>query len=234
MTASEPPTESARGVRVALASGATAAALAAVLAGAAFGLQAVALPRPTRGQLIAAKTLRGLTRQGAVESTTLVGGRPVSTVCVNAKVIRLGRTRRSLSGSLLITGRRRLVETRFASFRIGSTLREEDGPLPAIRAVLAGCPRALERRIGRFLDDRAPVGVKRAFVRGQPRVRLSFWRGRSRLFLFVEPRTLAPVAVRIGRRGTGWSWLAPAGPRPLALLEFRSSHGLRVIVEENA
>ena len=108
------------------------------------------------------------------------------------------------------------------------------GPLPAIRAVLAGCPRALERRIGRFLDDRAPVAVKRAFARGQPRVRLSFQRGRSRLFLLVEPRTFAPVAVRIGRRGTGWSWLAPAGPRPLALLEFRSSHGLRVIVEENA
>jgi hypothetical protein len=231
--ASEPPSESADRVRMALASGASAAVLAALLAGAAFGLQAVALPRPTRGQLIAAKTLRWLNRQDAVESVALVGGRRVSSVCIDATVGPLGRSRHRLAGSLLMTGRRRLVETRFASYRLGSTLREEDGPLPAIRAALAGCPRVLGRRIGRFLNDRAPVGVKR-FVRGGAQLlRLSFRFRESGLLLLVDQRTSAPVAVRIERRGTGWSYLAPAGG-DLARPALRLSRQVRLAVEEDA
>jgi hypothetical protein len=233
VTASEPPIESAGRVRVALASGATAAGLAAVLAGAAFGLQAVTLPRPSRGQLVAAKTLRWLNRQDAVESVALVRGHPVSSVCINAIVGPLGRKRRPLQGSLLITGHRRLVETRFTSFQIGSTLREEDGPLPAIRAALAGCPRTLGRRIGRFLNDRAVVDVKRVVLGGAPLLRLSFRRYESGLFLLVEPRTFAPVAVRIARRGVGWSYLAPAR-RDLARPTLRLSRRLRLIVREEA
>jgi hypothetical protein len=233
VTASEPPTETARRMRVGLASGATAAGLAAVLAGAAFGLQAVALPRPTQGQLIAAKALRWLNRQEAVESVAVVRGQRVSSVCINASVGPLGRNRHRLNGSLLITGRRRLVETRFASYRLGSTLREQDGPLPAIRAALAGCPRVLGRRIGRFLNDRAPVGVKQVVRSGAQLLRLSFRLRDTGLFLLVDPRTLAPVAVRIERRGTGWSHLAAAGRDP-ARPALRFYRRLRLAVEEHA
>jgi len=233
VTASEPPIESAGRVHVALASGATAAGLAALLAGAAFGLQAVALPRPTRGQLIAAKTLRWLNRQDAIKSVALVRGRPVSSVCINAIVGPLQTSRHRLKGSLLITGRRQLVETRFASFRVGSTLHEEDGPLPAIRAALAGCPRTLGRRIGRFLDDRAAVGVDRVALKGARLLRLSFRRGRSGLFLIVEARTFVPVAVRIARGRSGWSYLAPADG-DLAQATVRLSRRLRLTVEEHA
>jgi hypothetical protein len=220
-------------VRLAVASGATAAGLAALLAGAAFGLQAVTLPRPSRGQLIAAQTMRWLTGQHAVKSVALVRGRQVSSVCVNATIGPLGRKRHRLHGSLVVTGRRRFVETRFASFRLGSTLREEDGPLPAIRAVLAGCPRALERRIGRFLDERAPVLAKRVFLHGEWMLRLSFRRRHSRLFLIVAPETFAPVAVRIAREGTGWSYLAPAERRDRVRPPVRLSRRLRLIVKED-
>ena len=230
----EPPMKRRRGwIRLAVASGATAACLAALLAGAAFGLQAVALPRPSVNQLIAAQSLRWLTAQRAIKSTSLVRGRQVSSVCVNATLGPLRGYPEPLHASLLVTGRRRLVETRFASFRLGSTLREEDGRLPAIRAVLAGCPRALGRRIGRFLDDRAPVRTKRVFLHGAPMLRLSFEHG-SHLVLLVDPRTYAPVAVRIPGFRSGWTYLARARERDLARPELRIPRRLRLVVEEKA
>ena len=64
-------------IRLAVASGATAAGLAALLAGAAFGLQAVTLPRPSDNQLLAARTLHWLTAQNAIKSTAFVGGERV-------------------------------------------------------------------------------------------------------------------------------------------------------------
>jgi hypothetical protein len=201
---------------MAVASSATAAGLAAMLAGAAFGLQAVALPRPSSGQLIAAKTLRWLTQHDAVESTSLVRGLPVSSVCVNATIgPRRGDSHR-LHASLLLTGGRRLVETRFASFSLGSRPREQDGPRPAMRALLAGCPRALERWLGRFLDDRLPVHWERFLRRGVPMLQLSLAGPHRTLALIVEPRTFAPIAVRIAGAGSGWADLAPAEQRDLA------------------
>jgi hypothetical protein len=221
-------------IRLAVASGATAAGLAALLAGAAFGLQAVALPRPSGDQLLAAQSLRWLTAQRAIKSTRIVRGQRVSSVCVNARIGPLQGYPKPLRASLLVTGRRRLVETRFASFRLGSTLREEDGPLATIRAVLAGCPRALGRRIGRFLDDRAPVRAKRVVLRGAPMLRLYFQHGNSRLVLIVDPPTFAPVAVRIPSAGTGWSYLARAERLDLIRPQLRLSPRLRLIVREDA
>lgn len=237
MAASESPIEPARSrtgwVRMAVASGATAAGLAALLASVAFGLQAVTLPRPSRAQLIAAETLRWLTRQDAVESVAFVRGRAVSSYCVNATVGPLAGSHR-LNASLLITGRRRLVDTRFASFRLGSTLREEDGPLPAIRAVRAGCPRTLQRWIGRFLDKRVPVCTKRVFMHGRPMLRLFFGCPGRGLLLIVAPRTSVPVAIRIAGQRTGWAYLSPAERRDLAGPALRLSRRLRLIVKADA
>jgi hypothetical protein len=221
-------------IRLAVASGATAAGLAALLAGAAFGLQAVTLPRPSHDQLLAAKSLRWLTAQHAIKSTALIRGGRVSSICVNATIGPLPAYPKRLHASLVVTGRRRLVESRFASFRLGTTVREEDGPLPTIQAVLAGCPRALGRRIGRFLDDRAPVRAERVFLRGATMLRLSFARGDSRLLVIVDPRTFAPVAVRIPRLRTGWSYLARPKGRDLARPKLRLSRRLRQIVKEEA
>jgi hypothetical protein len=214
---------------MAVASSATAAGLAVLLAGAAFGLQAVALPRPTSGQLIAAKTLRWFTRHDAVESTALVRGRPVSSVCVNATVGSGRGDSKQLRASLLLTGARRLLETRLASFRLGFKPQEEDGPRPAIRALLAGCPRVLERWIGRFLDDRLPVHAQRFIRRGVPMLRLSFTGPHRTLFLIVEPGMFVPVAVRVAGAGSGWADLAPA-ERPDLVEGFRLPRRLRPII----
>jgi hypothetical protein len=209
-------------IRLAVASAATAAGLAALLAGAAFGLQAVTLPRPSVNQLLAAKTLHWLTAQHAIKSTAFVRGERVSSICVNATIGPLHAYPKRLHASLLVTGNRRLVETRFASFRLESTVREED------------CPRALGRRIGRFLDDRAPVHADRVFLHGATMVRLSFRQGHSRLLVIVNPRTFVPVAVRIPRLRTGWSYLARAKRHDLDGPELRLSPQLRLVVKEEA
>jgi len=221
--------------RFAVASGSIAAGLAAALAGATFGLQAVTLPRPSPGQLMAAKTMRWLTRHDAVESVKIVHQRPVSSLCVNAVVgpLRGSGPPGRVHGSLLITPHARLLDTRFAAFRVGRTLREEDGAAPSIQAVLAGCPRALERRIGGLLDDRVPVGVKRILRGGEQLVRLAFARRDRGLFLIVALRTFAPVAVRIARGRTGWTSLAPAERRDLVAPSLRLSRRLRLVVKED-
>jgi len=238
VTASQSPIEPARSrtgwVRMAVASGATAAGLAALLASVAFGLQAVTLPRPSRAQLIAAETLRWLTRQDAVESVALVRGRPVSSFCVNATVGPFAGSSHPLNASLLITGRRRLVDTRFASFRLGSTLREEDGPRATIRAVRAGCPRTLQRWIGRFLDNRVPVCAKRVDLHGMLKLRLFFGCPGRGLLLIVQPRTFVPVAIRIAGQRAGWAYLSPAERRDFAGGALRLSRRLRLIVRAHA
>jgi hypothetical protein len=228
----ETPTKTSRGLRLAVASAATAVGLAALLAGAAFGLQAVTLPRPSPGQLLASRTMDWITSHHAVKSLALIDGRPVASVCVNAEL--RPRPDDGEAASLLISGRVRLVQTKIASYRLDSKLHEQDGPLPSIRTVLGGCPRALGRRIGRFLNDRAPVDVSHIFYRGRPMLRFFLHHGRTYLVVIVDPETYAPVAVRIPREGTGWAQLAPATPRDLPRAVLRQARRARVIVKEIA
>jgi hypothetical protein len=160
--------------------------------------------------------MRLLERQSAVESVRFVGGRRVSALCTNVLMAPLQGAPPSRPASLLVTGKSRLIETRFASYQIGRTVKEVDGPLPAIEATLAGCPRALGRRIGRLLDRRIPVRASSMRLDGQRVWRLSFTRASGGLELVVLARGSAPVAVRLLRRGRReWTRLAPAEPRDL-------------------
>lgn len=219
---------------MAVASGATAAGIAAVLATASFALQAVALPRPSDDQLIATRAVRWLTSHDAVESVRTIGGRRVSSVCVNTWVGPLSVKGKPTRGSLLIRGHTRLVDTRFASFQAGRTLREVDGPQPAVEVALAGCPRALARRIGGLLDHRVPVRAERARLGGRSVLRLTFARSSGGLALVVRTQTFAPVAVRLPLRRNGWTYLSPAEPRDLARLRQRLSRRVRLLVKEDA
>ena len=65
-------------------------------------------------------------------------------------------------------------------------------------------------------------------------LRLSFEHGGSRLVLLVDPRTFAPVAVRIPGFRSGWTYLARARERDLVRPELRIPRGLRLVVEEKA
>jgi hypothetical protein len=189
-----------RGFGVALA---TCAAVALGAAGAAFGLQAIALPRPTEGQLIAAKSLRWLVRQRAIAST---GPARRQALCVNATVT-VGPARRRTRASLLITRAGSWIQTRDATYRLGRTLAEVDGPWVPLAAARAGCPRVLVRRIGRVLETRRQIRAVRV---GRPLL-LEFTGLRHRLRLLVSADTFAPFAVQVGARGS-WHHLAPTPP----------------------
>lgn len=210
---------------------ALAAALATVasVGAAAFALEAVALPRPTSDQLLATRSMRWLTQHKALESTGVVDGRQMSTVCLN---VRLAAVRRgpTLPGSLLITPRARLVETRVVAYALGRRLRAVDDAAAAIAALQGGCPRALERRIGRLLTLRGHVLRRRAIFRGVPLLLLGFGARNRALELLVLPRTLTPVAVRLGRRGR-WRRLAPAEPSDLAGKRLRIPRAGRIRIE---
>jgi hypothetical protein len=205
-------------------------ALAAALAGTAFALQAVALPRPSAGQLTATGTVRWLTQHDAVESVTLVDRRPVSNLCVNAVVGPLRGLPSHIHGSLLITPNTRLIDTRLGAFRVGRTLHADNRALAAVQAVLAGCPRALEREIGRLLDVRASVREKPVARRGTSLLELIFGH-HGGLALLVRPRTFEPVAVRIARKS--WTYLAPAEKSDLGAPSLRLPRKLRRIVTED-
>jgi hypothetical protein len=215
--------------RVAIATGATATGLAATLAGASFALQAVALPRPTGGQLIATGSLRWLTRQRAIESTS--AGSPGTTLCVNAKV-RLGPKPHTVHGSLLLAKGERLVDTRHASFLLRRRLSEIDGQAAALTAVLAGCPRALEGRLGRLLDQRVAVRSMPLDHDLPGLIRITFSEPRRRLSLLVWRQTSMPIAVRLGR--SRWHYLAPAAREALETPRLHLRASSNVVVEGRA
>ncbi len=215
--------------RVAIATCATAAGLAAALAGGSFALQAVALPRPTGGQLIAAGSLRWLTRQRAIESTR--AGSPGATLCVNATV-RLGRKPDIVHGSLLLANGERLVDTRHATFVLRRRLSEIDGQSAALAAVLAGCPRALERRLGRLLDQRVAVRSTPLGRASPGLVRITFSEPGRMLSLLVWRQTSMPIAVRLGR--SRWHYIEPAAPQALDTPRLHLRTSSDVVVESRA
>lgn len=196
---------------IAFASAAAAAVLSTGFAGAAFGLQAIALPRPTRGQLIAAKTLRWLTHQQAIVSEGTSRRGPISTRCVDASAL-VGTPARRMRASLLITPTGQWIDTRAGSFRLGRTPTEIDGPWIALAAARAGCPTALERRIGRFLDQRRPVRAVPVYEGGGQLLLLQFAGPKYDLGLLVDPIRFTPLAVRLGRPHGYWRYLATVGP----------------------
>jgi hypothetical protein len=196
---------------VAIASAAAAAVLSAGFAGAAFGLQAIALPRPTRGQLIAAKTLRWLTHQQAIESEGVTRRGPISTRCFDASAL-VGTPARRVRASLLITPTGQWVDTRSGSFRVGRMPTEIDGPWIALAAARAGCPTALERRIGRFLDQRRPVRAVPVYEHRTRLLLLQFAGPKYDLGLLVDPLTSTPLAVRLGPPHGAWRYLSAPGP----------------------
>ena len=215
--------------RIAFATVATATGFTAALAGASFALQAVALPRPTTGQLIAAGALRWVTRQRAIESTS--AGSPGAALCVNATV-RLRRDPDIVHGSLLLANGKRLFNTSRATFLVRRRLSEIDGQSAALAAVLAGCPRALERRLGRLLDQRAAV---RAMSLGRDRadlVRITFSEPSRGLSLLVLRQTSMPIAVRLGR--SRWHYFSPAAPRALDTPRLHLRAKSDVVVEGSA
>ncbi|HEX6490863.1 MAG TPA: hypothetical protein VF002_05770 [Gaiellaceae bacterium] len=211
-----------RAPRLALPTCASAAGLGAVVAAAAFGLQALALPRPSEAQLIATKTERWLTRHDALESVSKVGSRTISSICVDVSVREYPLLPKRTQASILVAKHVRLVATHLEIFRVGRTLRDQDGAVTTAGLIRAGCPRVLEFWLGKLLDHRVAVRERLIRFDRHRALRLQFGRADGGLVLIVAPRTFAPVAVRL----RGWARLAPANKAEAA----RSVLGLSFVI----
>jgi hypothetical protein len=211
-----------RAPRLALPTCASAFGLGAVVAVAAFGLQALALPRPSEAQLIATKTERWLTRHNAVKSVAKVGSRTISTICVDVSVRKLPMLPRRTPASILVGQHVRLVATRLEIFRAGRTLRDQDGAVEHAALIRAGCPGVLGLWLGKLLDHRVAVRAQLIVLDGRKALRLRFAREGRGFVLVVAPRTFAPIAVRL----RGWARLSPANEAEAA----RSVRGLSFVV----
>jgi hypothetical protein len=189
-------------VRRALRTLLPAAVVVALVGGVAYGLQAATLPRPTRGDLLAADASRWLThyrRSSGFER--LDGRRTLHGVCIqgwsppygtgpleHGAALGLSNGERvfSVDSHLGVLGPHRLWQSRF---------------VPLVQLELAGCPRVLAMRIGAVLAAHRPVRVWRASVLGRPAIVLRLHTRLSEILLYVAPRTRKPIAVRVNAPG---------------------------------
>jgi hypothetical protein len=173
-------------------------------------LQVAALPRPTRGELVAVQVERWLIRHPAVHSTAKLAGRRVTSTCVGSWVGPVPHLPRRVRASLIVTSKHQhLLGERGHVFR-GNVRLREDETIRAFDAVeLAGCPWWLGRQLGNVLQRRAPLVVIAATIDGRRAYRVRFGRGPRGLELDVARSTSAPIAVHVDGRFGGWARLRP-------------------------
>lgn len=172
--------------------------LVTVVGAAAWGLQAATLPRPTRGQLLAADAARWLThyrRSAGVER--LDGRRPVRTSCVQPWSPPYGLGPIQHGSALELSDGERVLASRPHIGVLGPPRPAESSFVPLVQLELAGCPHVLAARIAAVLAAHREVGVWRASVLGRPSLALRLHTRLSEILLYVTPRTHEPFAARI-------------------------------------
>lgn len=202
-------------------------AIAACLSLAAFVLEAAILRQVPRSDVIAADALRWLTRYRLVKSAEVIGRRRGLTgTCVESWFRGVRRGRSARGSMLFLSDGERVLATSGRVFTLGAT-----HPLPARPALLlAGCPRVLGARIALRLG--AWLGVPVTSARADGRRAYVLRLGRIRLY--VDRRTMRPIAVRIvARRLAGWGdievrRLTPAELRRVRVLLLRVSRSIRL------
>jgi hypothetical protein len=185
---------------------ALAAAVAAVVAGAAFGVQALALRQPHRGDLVAARALEQMTVSRVVTSVQHLEGEPTRTgVCVHAKIHFPGAPGRRWS-AIVDSGELRLAEVRG---HVRTLARVDDHLIHVASAVfaLAGCPHFFSRRLVQAFAAKRRFALRDTRFRGRPAYALPFRAGGGTAELFVDRDSGRPLAVHLSGRLSGWSVL---------------------------
>ncbi|SRR6266516_469342 len=180
--------------------------VAAAVTGAGYGLERVLLRAPTHGELVAARIEGVLLRYRYLTSEIHVHGEPARrAVCLQGWQPGLnrrpaGRGARILfsDGERLVLGDRRVV--RITRAKHPTHL----GPIAEVE--LAGCTRPVTNHLyGRLIDGRRAHAVHTTF-RGRPALRLHVRTRRSTFNVYVDPRTLRPIGMRVGSHHVeGWS-----------------------------
>jgi hypothetical protein len=197
----EPPAVS---VRRGIAAALTACAVAGGGAAAAWILQAAALPRPARGNVVAARAMGWLRSDRVLESTFVIGtGRPVRSRCTPTR-LPVGEGRPETAVLVDLDGARHVVVVGPPYLTIRGTEAEKPRGLALARLALAGCAPVLRSLIGSLVGLRSAPPVGRARIDGRAAQTLRIWTKAGRVTVYLDETSKRPLAVALaGRRLTG-------------------------------
>jgi hypothetical protein len=189
---------------------------------AALGLQAVALRRPSRDDLVAARVLHTLLGFHVMRATEAIGARRSQTICLQGWFHNRPH-RRPVRGDLVLIGRRdRLYDFGSGIRRFGANHRVQG--VDRLRFMLAGCPRFIDTQVGNGLVRNARIDVDSLRADGLVAYSMVFGR-RAPVDLFVNPRTYTPLELAVVRgRMRGSSDLEPGGSPAVVRLVRRAFH----------
>lgn len=190
-----------------------AALVSAAVVGAGYGLQRALLRAPLDGELVAARVDQALLRYRFVRSTIHVAGeRARRAECYEGWYRRPNRRTYSRGAQILFSDGERLEVSAVGVKRIAAGATATRMP-PFAEVELAGCARALTSRIyARLVGHRRTRAVPADFM-GRPALVLHLRLPRDRIDLFVQPRSLVPLGLRVEtKHAVGWSVVDPVRP----------------------
>ena len=146
-----------------------------------------------------ARAVSWLLRYRLVDSRFRIGdGPPVRGECLQAWIPaphHAGENRGTVLA--LDTGRTLVVSPE--SVRLLGPGPPEPKTLPLVQLDLGGCPRMLAPRLAAILQTKH-IHVERAFAAGHPALAIQVQTKRTRLIVYVTPRTFKPFAVALDSR----------------------------------
>ena len=189
-----------------------------------WAVQAASLPPPERSDRVAAHAVAWLLRFRLVESSFRIdGGRVVHGRCLDGWFPSRGGG--ADRGTLLrLDDGVSIVSVPPHSLDVDGAPGGEPRGLPLAQLELAGCPRVLAPLLGGLVQSGRRVRVTRAFAAGRPALAVRIPTTRTRIVLYLTPKTDRPIAVSVttGRdSGRGRLRLTRLTPALLHLIEGR-------------
>ena len=177
-----------------------AAGLAVAIVACAFAVQALALPRPDRGDVVASAAVKTLDEYRVATAVERIGGRRIAGTCFQGW-FRDGRRANVRGAGAVLDDGARILDVRGRLVEFGA---RRDGRRVARMELGLACPRVLGEVLARRLARR-DVSVSRAVVDSRRAYVLRFAIPRARASFYVDARTLAPLAIAVRGRVSGAS-----------------------------
>jgi hypothetical protein len=203
---------------------AVACSLVGGVAGVAWGVQVVSLPAPARNDRIVAATVAWFFRFRLVESDFQIdGGRLVHSACVQGQ-LPVTRGRELERASVLVFGDGRAVVDAQPPLRVIGVRGGEPGTLPLVQLELGGCSRVLGPLLAALVQNER-IRIRRTVVAGEAALAVRFGTPRTRITIFVTPKTFEPFAVAVASHrfsGQARIRLLPLTPNRLQAILLRA------------
>jgi hypothetical protein len=175
-----------------------AAAVAAAVLAVGWSLQAVALPAPARGSLVATQAMSWVAGTDPIESTyTVAGAAPAHSTCVRHE-LRFADGNVETAALLRTGGKTQVVPVGYP-FRNARGVRVgKPQGVELARLALAGCPPVLESLIGGLIKYRAdPPRVGETTVAGRKTLTLRIWTKAGQIAVSLAADSKQPLTVTV-------------------------------------